>query len=168
MAYDIAIFTSPKNLQETTALNNDIDTTLLRAMIVDAQTVIAPQWLGCDLYEQLQAQKIAGTLTAANTILIEQYLRPALNQYVLATNLIHIHYRYRNKGVVVQSGENSQPSDLAEVKALQNNHRDLAESLANRMIEFLNDNSADYPAFLTSSNCKCSNNRSSFTCSIHF
>lgn len=167
MAIIRAVFITAESLMQETPANGDIDVPMIRNLIWETQEIKIRALLGCDLYDELVEQKINDTVSPENETLIEQYIRPALNNYVLAMNMPVFHYRLRNKGIVVQQGENTQSADYSEVNTMSRLFADKAESFANLMLKFLNKNIDDYPLFLTSDNCNCSGSDSAYMISFN-
>lgn len=167
MAIIRAVFITAESLMQETPANSDIDVAMIRNLIWETQEIKIRALLGCDLYDMLVLQKINDTVTSANETLIEQYIRPTLNNYVLAMNMPLFHYRLRNKGIVLQQGENTQSADYSEVNTMSRLFGDKAESFASLMLKFLNKNIEDYPLFLSSDNCNCSGSDSAYMISFN-
>jgi len=120
---------------------------LLNPIIRKVQEVKIQTLLGTDLYRLLITQINADTLTAANTTLLNDYLQPCLEKFIVAEALPYLQYQFRNKGVMKRTSENSLPVELKEILYLQDKLNNDAEWYAERVTKFLCANESDYPTY---------------------
>ena len=111
-----ADFISIAYLKENTALQDNIDDSILSPFITKAQDTHLQQVLGTTFYEHLQSQVIADTLTSVEKLLIELYIQPMLAEWALYEVLPHINYKLTNKSVSTNNSEWSSSSQLSELK----------------------------------------------------
>ena len=144
---NIALFISPTEIKATTILDENVDEKLIRTVIEEAQNIHIHPIIGTGIFDELKTQKIANTLTALNTTLVNTYLQPALKYWVLYEGIDVFVYKFMNKSVVKKSGENSTVVDLEELRRLQDRFRDKAEWYSERATKYLQQNQSDYPLY---------------------
>lgn len=143
----IALFISPTEIKATTILDENVDDKLLRTVIEEAQNIHIHPIIGTGIFEELKTQKIAGTLTALNTTLVNTYLQPALKFWVLYEGIDVFVYKFMNKSVVKKNSENSASIDLDELRRLQDRFRDKAEWYSERATKYLQQTQSSYPLY---------------------
>ena len=75
------------------------------------------------------------------------HLQPKLLYWVQAEAPAAISYKFLNKGLMQQSSENSSTSSLDEINFISQKYKDKAEWYTERLVNFLLENDADYPAY---------------------
>ena len=143
----IPLFIAPLEIKETTMIDENVDEKLIRVVIDEAQSIHIHPIVGTGIYDELKSQKIAGTLTALNTTLINSYLQPALKYWVLYEGIDVFTYKIMNKSVVKKNSENSTTIDTEELIRLQNRFMDKAEWFSERATKYLQENQSDYPLY---------------------
>lgn len=142
-----AYFIGEERLKLNSQLNDNIDMKLLNPIIQKVQEIKIQSLLGTDLYNLLITQINADSLTAANTTLLNDYIQPCIEKYIVAEALPYLTYQFRNKGVMKRTSENSIPVDLKEILYLQDKLNNDAEWYAERVTNFLCNNEATYPTY---------------------
>lgn len=132
-------------------VESDYDNQQLAVLIYDVQQIEIKKLIGSGLYDQIEAQEIAGTTTALNQTLLEK-LRPAIRMYVLAKGMLIFNYKIRNKGIVTMSSENSTPVGLDVIARITQEFMDMAQVYAQRVTDYLCENSTSYPLYLNPGN----------------
>lgn len=141
-------FISTQYLKDNTAIQSNVDNTLLEPYILKAQDTHIQQILGTNYYVHLGNAVVSSSLSAIETDLIKNYIQPAIAEWTFYEVLPHINYKSTNKAVSQNTSENSSPSQLADIKYLRNSIRDLAEYYSERLVRELTDNSSKYPLYL--------------------
>lgn len=104
--------------------------------------------LGKDLYDEIRTQYLADTLTVLNTTLVNTYLKKILAfgaVYIcLPTMMIDI----SNAGLQLNSTEFSSPISSSLRAELAQSIESIINTFTNKLIEFLEDNEADYPLYV--------------------
>jgi hypothetical protein len=143
---------SESTLKERTYISDNVDVKYLRETILYCQDVHVVRIIGSDLFNQLKTQVTGGTLTPANTTLINDYIHPVLIWRVTAESAYWSSNKLMNKGVMQQSSENSQMASGLTIANLQANANDKAEYYEQRLVDFLCENEASYPAYANPTN----------------
>lgn len=120
---------------------------VLRPVVWECQELYIQDILGTPLYTELKDQVTASTLTALNTTLLQNYVAPCLANYVMKEGMTNMLFKIRNKSVMTDRSDFSDPVDFTTYKHLQDTYRERAEKYAVKIEEFLCANSTDYPLY---------------------
>lgn len=142
-----ALFITEQNLLDNSILNENISYAQIRPTLVKAQEMRIQPALGSTLYSELVTQIVAGTVTAANQTLLDDYVQPALVQWTYFELPTVLAFRYMNKGMVRRSSEESTPMSMEEIARLTDRMKNDAEWYTERITRFLVENRTSYPAF---------------------
>ena len=140
--------------KRNSVVNLNVDEELLHPQIIKAQNMNIERVLGSDLFNIVLAEITAQTYTARITTLLEDYIQPALVEWITYTTLPYLNYKFTNKSVSKKSSDNSEPSELNEINFLRQDIRDDAEYLSERMTKFLEANLTVYPEY-NNGNTEC-------------
>jgi hypothetical protein len=141
------LFISENFVKDNTLLHENIDFKFIRPVIMLSQDIHLQPKLGTTMFNELKTQIIGGSLTTANTTLLNDYIQPMLLYWVQAEAPAAISYKFLNKGLMQQSSENSSTSSLDEINFISQKYKDKAEWYTERLVNFLLENDADYPAY---------------------
>lgn len=100
--------------------------------------------LGDTLYETLETQKQASTLTAANTALITEMV-PLITFRAYQIYMTHAGLYNTPMGPREYKEDNSNPLNNEQVNRLHRYAQGQAESYTQQVVRFLNENKTDYP-----------------------
>ena len=140
--------------KRNSVVNLNVDEELIHPQIIKAQNMNIERILGSDLFNIVLAEITAQTYTARITTLLEDYIQPALVEWITYTALPYLNYKFTNKSISKKSSDNSEPSELNEVNFLRQDIRDDAEYLSERMTKFLEANETTYPEY-NNGNTEC-------------
>lgn len=141
-----ALFIRPDDTRLLSYVEQNYDNDQLSALIYDTQQLDILPLIGTGLYNELDTQIVANTLTAANTTLLT-HLRSVLRMSILARGMIVFNYKIRNKGVQTMSSDNAQSIDLTVLDRMVQEFKDSAQIYSSRTAEFLRANSSSYPLY---------------------
>ncbi len=144
-------FISTVSLKENTPLNFNIEDQLLTMSIWDSQEIHIQPILGTDLYNKLKTDVSNTTISGNYKLLLDDYVIPALTQWVLSEAILYIRYKLMNKNVASQGSDNTIPADINELKYIADQMKNRAEFYSQRLTDYLLDKSSLYPEF-TSNN----------------
>jgi hypothetical protein len=138
---------SEEKLKNFTSINLNMSPADLTPYIYDVQNLYLQGYLGGTLYHGLQARIIAGTLTAPDEYLLNEYIGNYLcnASFYLATTFIS--YRAMNKGILKGTSENGETLELKELQFLQNQLQKIAEGYAQNMVNYLVTHNNLYPEY---------------------
>ena len=141
-------FISTSYLKDNSAINENVDDKLLKSAIKEAQEIYMRDIIGSGLYDELQTQAFAGTLTANNTTLLDSYIAPCLKYYTITESMLPMTFKMMNKSVAAREAENARAVSIDELTMIEKRFRDKAEYYANRLRDYLRENTNTYPLFL--------------------
>ncbi len=141
------LFISETFLKDNTLLHENIDFKYLRPVLLMCQDIYIQHKIGTTLYNELKDQITNSTLTAANLTLLEDYIQPALLNWVQSEAPTAISYKFLNKGLHQQSSENSSTTSLDEINFISKRYKDKAEWYTERLVRFLLENESNYPSY---------------------
>ena len=137
---DTVLLVSEQRMKQWTALDNNIRIDVLTPAILNAQNVYTQQSLGTRFYNRLKEGVMNNDLTTNENAFLKDYVGPALMQYALYLVLPSLKYKLAEKGILNGTSEETQATNLDEMKYLRQNAMDLAQFYDERLREYLQDN----------------------------
>jgi hypothetical protein len=134
------LFISEQKLKSATAVHGNVDPKDLTPAVVAAQDVYVQSLLGSTFYNGLKSRVEAGTETADERYLINNYISPMLANYALYQAFPTLAYKIFNKSILQPTSEESQPATLDQIKYVRDSILNLAEFYRERSREYLIDN----------------------------
>ena len=104
-----------------------------------------------DLFDDIITKAGLGTLAGNDLILVNTYIAPCLLKYLVFEMTPILAYKYRNKGVVQQTSENSQATSFDDLNHLLNRWRDKAEMFGEDIVRYLIANHTLFPLYTSNS-----------------
>jgi hypothetical protein len=154
-------------LKQNSIVQDNTDMKLITPTIVLVQDIYIHPILGTDLYNSIQSQINAGSVSTANQTLLDSYVLPTMIWYLLHECTPVFKYRYMNKGIMVKNSENSAAADLSEIKFLMDKWKNNAEVYAQRTTNFLKANTTTYPLYIANNDCDdIQPNKNNYTSSL--
>lgn len=147
-----ALFITRADITKFTALNGNVDTDKFIQFIKIAQDIHIQNYLGSKLFQKLQADIIAGTLTGNYQMLVETFVKPMLCHWAMVEYLPFAAYTIANKGVYKHSSENAENVDKNEVDYLLEKERSIAQHYTERFIDYISFNQTLFPEFRANKN----------------
>lgn len=144
-----ALLITTEDIAKFTALNGNVDKDKFIQFVKIAQDIHVQNYLGTDLFEKIQADIIASTLTGDYLNLVTKYIKPTLIHFSMMEYLPFSAYTIANKGVYKHGSENSQNAEKLEVDFLIEKERDIAEHYSTRLVKYLCNNTALFPEYST-------------------
>lgn len=142
MAY--ALLISYEDVVEKTFLKGDIDPEKITPHIEVAQVMSIEPHLGTKLFEKLQADVTAGSVSGNYEVLLEKYVKPALIHATAAEYLTFGAFTASNKGIFKHSSENASTADTNDVQFLAEQARKRSKSYIDRLDSYLCSFGAQY------------------------
>lgn len=147
-----ALFISRDEIVKFTALNGNIDTDNFVQWIKVAQDIHIQQYLGTKLFNKINNDIVAGTLTGNYLTLTNVYIKPMLIHWSMVEYLPFAAYTIANKGVYKHNSENSDTVNKEEIDFLVEKERSIAENYTRRFIDYMTFNQSLFPEYNTNSN----------------
>jgi hypothetical protein len=143
----IVKFISETKLKELVAINGNTDNALIQPIILECQRIYIEPIIGTGLYNELETQIEANTLTVLNTTLLDSYIIPCLVAWIKYESPVELNYKFTNKNVSTKNSENSTPIGLEEARFLMDRFKNKAEYHSERITKYLCENSVSYPLY---------------------
>ena len=131
------LFITRKDLVKFTAVNGNVDSDKFIQFIKIAQDIHIQNYLGTDLFTDLQGHIVAGDLANDDLALVTVYIKPMLIHWAMVEYLPFAAYTIANKGVFKHSSENAQNVDKNEIDFLIEKERNIAQYYTERFIEYM-------------------------------
>ena len=148
-AYNV-LFVSEEKLKSFTSIHQSVSPVDLTPYVLQAQEIYLLNYLGQTFYNQLVAQIKANSLNTPNRYLLDNFIGQLLCNYSFYHALPFLSYKVFNKSVLKPNSETAPSIELDELKFLQAQVREVAESYAKQMQIYLNNNLNLYPAYAAS------------------
>lgn len=146
-----ALFITMTELKRKSILDGALDTDKLIQFVEVAQDVHIQNFLGTKLYEKIQTLITASTLDdSANAnykTLLNSYIKPMLIWYSQYSFIPFAAFQISNGGIFKHTSESSEGATKEEIDALTAKAKDFADFYTNRFIDFMIENSSDYPEY---------------------
>ena len=149
MAY--VLFISENKLKESTAINMNVDVDLILPHILVAQKIYLEPKLGTDLYQKLEADITAGTLTGAYKTLVDEYIGDMLPHWGFYNLIPYLRFKVENGNIYSKTSETGNALTTEESQHLREEVRNTAEYYTERLIEHITNNTSSYPEYNTNS-----------------
>lgn len=144
---DNAQFISVDKIKEDTLINSNVDNKLIVPLILDCQIDQILPVIGSGLYSELVSQITNNTLTTLNRTLLDQYIIPCLEKYVVYEACISINFKLTNANFAKKNTEDSQPLTIEEMLFFMDKIKDKAEVRKERITKYLVANITSYPLY---------------------
>ena len=149
MAY--VLFISEEKLKSSTALNLNIDNSILLPFVREAQKLRIETALGTDLTQHLKDEIVAGTLAGADKTLVDDYIGDCLPGFAVYQAIPYLRFKMENGNIYSKSSETGTPLSTEEAQHLREEVRNTAEYYTERMIEYICNNTSSFPEYSTNS-----------------
>ena len=144
----IVNFVSCQYIKEHTTIEENVDDSLLTPYIIKVQDTHIQQVLGSSFMDHLYSAVTNSTLTTAEESLIRDYIQRTVAEYVFYEAYPFISFKSTNKGTQKQNSEWSTSAELSEIKFIRSAILDMAQFYLSRLVKYMCDHSADFPAYL--------------------
>ena len=147
-----ALFISTNDLVKYTILNGNVDPDTYTQFIFQAQQVHIQNFLGTKLYNKINNDIVAGTLTDPYLTLLNDYIKLMVVWWSMVEFMPYSAIKISEKGVYKHNSENSTNVDKSELDFLTEKARDTAQSYTNRFIDYMTFNQVSFPEYNANSN----------------
>jgi hypothetical protein len=147
-----ALFITLKELKRKSIFDGNLDADKIIQFIEVAQDTEIQTYLGTKLYDKLQSDIIANSLTGNYKTLVDDYIKPMLIWYTQAAFIPYAAYQISNGGIYKHNSENSTAVDQSEINALASHATETAEFYTQRFMDHMNYNSNLYPEYISNQN----------------
>jgi hypothetical protein len=134
-------------IKKYTAINDSVDTAIIRPCIYLAQDKYLVNYLGTDLTNKLKADAQAGTLAGDYETLIDQYVRKMLVWWTMIELYPLLVYKHDNGNIVSRDSENATSISESELHKLMDAAKDNARYYTQRMLDYIRQNVSLFPEY---------------------
>jgi hypothetical protein len=140
-----ALFISEETLLDNSIINENVSYTQIRPTVVKVQEMRIQPIVGSPLYGELVSQVVSGSTSALNQTLLEDYIQPAMIQWLYYELPMVLAFKYMNKGMVRRTSEESSQMSMEEITRLTDKVKNDAEWYSERITRYLMENRNAYP-----------------------
>lgn len=147
-----ALFFQESFFYKNSPVDENVNYDVIRPVVWDCQELFIQDVLGSTLYDALKAEIVTngGTLTTARFVtLVNNYVAPCLLNYTLVEAQITMLFKMRNKSVMTDRSDYSDPIEFSQHKYLKDEYRIKAEQYAEKIERYLCANSSTFPEYTT-------------------
>ena len=161
------LFISENKLKDSTAINGNVDVDFLLPYVKVAQKKYCETELGTDLYEKLQADIIAGTLTGNYLTLVDDYIGDMLTHWSFYECFNFLRFKIQNNNIYSKVSETGTAISESEASLLREEIRNTSEYYTQRLIDYLCNNNSLFPEYTTSSGADVRADKDNYFCGIN-
>ena len=140
-------FISIEELKQNNVINANVDSEYIEPALREAQDIFLREIIGDALYNTIENKINGNTLTGKYLTLVNQYIKPYLENRMLASLVVPISMKIRNAGVIQQFDQGFNSSNVKDVAYLADYYNGRVEFYENRMTEYLKKNINDIPEY---------------------
>tara|TARA_R100000458_G_scaffold41846_1_gene39610 strand:- start:475 stop:1035 length:561 start_codon:yes stop_codon:yes gene_type:complete len=156
------LFISENKLKDSSAINGNVDNEFLLPYLKIAQRKHIERVLGTDLYNKLQTDIQGGSLSGVYQTLVDDYVQDALVHWGFYEAVPFLRYKVMNNNIVSKQSEDATPLTREEAQDLREEVRNTAEFYTERLIDYICNNSTDYPEYSTNTGADVSPDKTAF------
>jgi hypothetical protein len=153
MSYVLLI--SEQKLKDSTAINLNVDVNILLPYVLQAQTLYIEPKLGTQLYEHIKGLIQAGTIGDAGNVayktLLDDYISFVLVNYSFYHAIPFLRFKIENGNIYSKTSETGTALSTEESQSLREEISNTAQYYTERLIEYIRNNTSDYPEYSTNS-----------------
>lgn len=142
-----AILITNDEIKRYSPIKGNLDDDKLSTYIEIAQDIHLQSYLGSKLYDKIQEYALANALPAEYELLVVDYIKPMLMRWALVEYMPFAAYTIANNGVFKHNSENSSDVSKEEIDTLTLKYTKIAIHYTQRLVDFMCDNSTDYPEY---------------------
>jgi hypothetical protein len=147
MAY--VLFISESKLKDSTAINLNVDNSILLPFVREAQKLYVETALGTDLTQKLKDEITAGTLAGAYKTLVDDYIGDMLPGYALYHAIPYLRFKVENGNIYSKTSETGTALSTEEAQHLREEILNTASYYRERLIEYVRNNIGSFPEYST-------------------
>jgi hypothetical protein len=144
----ITYIITPAILKELTGISGNVDEKLIYPEIKAAQDLHIMPICGTALFNKIITDIAATSLAGVYLTLVDDYLIPALANYVMSELPDGVNYQFTNKGVIGKTSDNSERPSMSDLYAVVSKYKNRAEHYRQRAIKYLQQNRISFTEYL--------------------
>jgi len=156
------LFISEAKLKDSTAINLNVDPQILLPYVLQAQRIYIEPKLGTTLYQKLEAEITAGTLTGSYKTLVDEYIGDCLPSWAFHMCIPYLRFKTENGNIYSKTSETGNALSTEEAQHLREEVRNNAEYFTERMIQYITNNITLFPEYNTNSGADISPDQNAY------
>jgi len=142
-------FMSADDLKSYSTIDYEVEDKLIENSIYDAQIIDIQSIIGTRLYKALETKIISGSISGETSYktLMDDYIFDALLKAAQSRALMFIFAKIRNKGIMLQNSDNSNPVDITILNKMRDEIQNDFEYFSNKLKDYLCDYVDTYPEY---------------------
>lgn len=140
-------FISPQYIKDNSIVEDNVNEKIIDPVIEQVQEITIHPYLGSNLYDALQTEASNSNLTGNRKKLVDEYIIPILLNSSVDQLIPTLNYKFTNRSIEKQAGDNSQSANKEELEYLRTTYRSVANTYIVRMQDFIADNIGDFPEY---------------------
>lgn len=153
MAY--VLFISESKLKDSSAINLNVDTSLLLPYIRQSQKLYIETALGTELTQKIKDLITAGTISAganaAYKTLLDDYIADVLVSYSFYHAIPFLRFKVENGNIYSKTSETGTALSTEEAQHLREEIMNTGQYYRERLIDYIRNNTTSYPEYSTNS-----------------
>lgn len=155
MATGYVLFISEEKLKDSTAISLNVDVQLLLPFVKQAQKLYVETKLGTKLCDKLKSLIVAGTVNdpgnEAYATLLNDFVGEMLPNFALYHAIPFLRFKVENGNIYSKTSETGNAMSTEEAQSLRQEVVNTGEYYMERMIEYVCNNSSEFPEYSTNS-----------------
>lgn len=139
--------TTEQKILDKTPMDKNLLSANLKPAIILSQKINVTNLCGDRLLNKIYADISGNTLSGNYRTLVNDYLVDMVTYWSVYYALTDMLATLGNRGLQVESSENSSSADISRYRELRSNFRDIAETFSQRATDWLWKNSSLFPEF---------------------
>lgn len=145
-------FVTTNYLKSLTPTNNNVEDNEIVPVIKTSAEFKVKSYIGTYFFSDLLIKFNDQTLNAAEEILVQEFMKPAIAWRAASETILNTTYSLRNKGLQQSSGDFSNSPEFKIVSFMYHHYTDKADYYDRKLCDFLHENREDYPEFMSKLN----------------
>lgn len=142
-----ALFITNTDLVKFTSVNGNVDADKFVQYIKIAQDIHLQNYLGTKLFDKINDDIVADTLSGNYLSLVNKYIKPMLIHWAMVEYLPFASITIANKGVYKHNTENGEIVNKDEIDFIISKERDIAQHYTRRFIDYISNNNNLFPEY---------------------
>jgi hypothetical protein len=145
-------FITQENLVSYLPITKNVNFNDIVPHLITTHQINLNEYLGTNFYKYLIDKFEQQTLNSDEVVLVEEFIKPYSCWQTLYYLLPFVTYQLFNKGLLQLTSENAETLDINELKFMMSLTRDRSQWFAQRLVNYLCDNSKLFPEYRVNNN----------------
>ena len=165
------LFISEAKLKDSTAINLNVDTSILLPYLRQSQKLYIETKIGTDLNQKLKDLIISGTVGSAGNeaykTLLDDYIGDILPNYCLYHAFPFLRFKVENGNIYAKTSENGTALTTEESQHLREEILNTAQYYTERMIDYICNNESSFPEYTTNTGADVNPSKDAYFNGLH-